>query len=140
MNRKLKECIKDTKKLHNMGLIYMHDNINLEIEPNYQILCSFVENLNLVIDKEYYLSIQNDKDTLTLELALLQYKCYDITEVNDSIIEFMVGIIIKYVDLDEPMFIDNMCIFIPYMDKLMDMYDKSILQIEDGKFPNIIFK
>ncbi|WP_346914171.1 hypothetical protein [Clostridium sp.] len=140
MDRKLKECIRDTKKLHSMGLVYMHDSINLEVEPNYQILCSIVENLKLVIDKEYYLSIEDYKDTLISELALLQYEDYDITRVSDSTIEFMVDIIIRYVDLDEPIFIDNTCTFMPYMNKLTDLYDKSILQIKEGKFPNIIFK
>lgn len=119
----------------------MNDNINLDVEPNYQILFSIVNDLFLIIEKEHYLSIKDNRDTLISELALIEYEeHYDSTEVDEQIIQFIVGLIIKYVDLDDPVFIDDMCVFTEHMDKLMELYDKALFQVNEGKFPNMIFK
>jgi len=136
MDKKLKEAIKVAKSLHKKELIYMSDSIDLQIEPNYQILAAIVENLNLTIEKKFYDSIKEEEDyeeeDMLYELALLNFSEKDLISEDD--IEFMGTIIKEYVDIEEPILIEDTYVFNIKLDKLQDLYEKASKQIEEGKF------
>ncbi|MCD2347217.1 hypothetical protein [Clostridium guangxiense] len=137
MEKKLKETIKTAKNLHKKGFIYLKDNVELDAEPNYQILALIIEKLNLYMDKNKYELIKYDKDELIHELALLNFSQNDLIDNID--VEFMENVIKEYADIVEPVVIDDICVFTIKMCKLKEIYEKSILQIEEGKFKNIMF-
>lgn len=136
MDKHLKETIKTVKSLQKKGLLYMRDSIGLEVEPNYQVLVSIVENLNLVMDKEVY-DLINNREELIYELALLGFKEDDL--IDDTDIEFMEYIIKEYIDVKNPVLVEGFYIFTIEMDKLQNVYEKALKQIKEEKFKNCIF-
>lgn len=136
MDKHLKETIKTIKSLQKKDLLYMRNSISLEVEPNYQVLASIVENLNLVMDKEVY-DLINNKEELIYELALLGFKENDL--IDDTDIEFMEYIIKEYIDIEDPVVVEGFYIFIVEMDKLQSIYEKALKQIKEEKFKNYIF-
>lgn len=136
MDKHLKETIKTVKSLQKKDLLYMRDSIGLEVEPNYQVLASIVENLNLVMDKEVY-DLINNREELIYELALLGFKETDL--IDDTDIEFMEYIIKEYIDIEDPVLVEGFYIFTIEMDKLQNVYEKALKQIKEEKFKNYIF-
>jgi len=136
MDKKLKEAIKVAKSLHKKKLIYMSDSIDLQIEPNYQVLVAIVENLNLTIEKKFYDSIKEEEDyeeeDMLYELTLLNFSEKDLISEDD--IEFMGTIIKEYVDIEDPILIEDTYVFNIKLDKLQNLYEKASKQIEEGKF------
>lgn len=137
MDNNLKEILKIAKNLHKKELVYLHDSINLQVEPNYQLLCSIVEELNLTMNKEAYELIKESQDELINELALLAFNEDALVSKED--IGFMGTIIKEFIDIDNPMLIDNTYVFTIQFDKLQELYDKALKQIGEGKFKNFIF-
>lgn len=123
MDENLKETFKVVKSLQKKDLLYMRDSIGFEVEPNYQVLASIVENLNLVMDKEVY-DLINNKEELIYELALLGFKENDL--IDDMNIEFMEYIIKEYIDIEDPVLVEGFYIFIIEMDKLQSIYEKAL--------------
>ncbi|KEI05951.1 hypothetical protein [Clostridium botulinum] len=136
MDKHLKETIKTVKSLQKKDLLYMRGSISLEVEPNYQVLASIVENLNLVMDKEVY-DLINNKEELIYELALLGFKENDL--IDDTDIEFMEYIVKEYIDIEDPVLVEGFYIFIVEMDRLQSIYEKALKQIKEEKFKNYIF-
>lgn len=136
MDKKLKEAIKAAKGLHKKKLIYMSDSLDLQIEPNYQVLANIVENLNLTIEKKLYDSIKEEEDYeegyMLYELALLNFHEKDLISRED--IEFVGTIIKEYVDIEDPILIEDTYVFNIKLDKLQDLYEKASKQVEEGKF------
>lgn len=136
MNKKLKETIKIAKKLQRKELLYMSDSIGFETEPNYQVAASIVESLNLIMDKEIYDFINNQEE-LIYELAISNFK--DDNFICEVDIELMEYIIDQYIDVKDPVLIEDTYIFTTKMDKLQNLYEQALNQIEEGKFKNYIF-
>ncbi|KOA19156.1 hypothetical protein CLHOM_22620 [Clostridium homopropionicum DSM 5847] len=136
MDKKLKEAIKAAKGLHKKELIYMSDSLDLQIEPNYQVLANIVENLNLAIEKKFYDSIKEEEDYeegyMLYELALLNFDEKDLISEED--IEFVGTIIKEYVDIEDPILIEDTYVFNIKLDKLQDLYERASKQVEEGKF------
>lgn len=137
MDNKLKDTIKTAKSLHKKGLIYTNDSVKLEIEPNYQVIASIVEDLNLCMGEEQYELIKNDEAAIIYELALLNFNEDEL--ISDADAHFMENIIRGYVDVSEPVLICDTYAFTTKMDKLQEVYEKALLQIQEGKFKNVIF-
>lgn len=136
MDKKLREAIKAAKGLHKQELIYMSDNIDLQIEPNYEILATIVENLNLTIEKKLYDSIKEEEDYeegyMLYELALLNFHEKDL--ISEEEIEFIGTIIKEYVDIEDPILIEDTYVFNIRLDKLHNLYERVSKQLEEGKF------
>ncbi|MEA4826900.1 MAG: hypothetical protein VB130_09735 [Clostridium sp.] len=137
MDKKLKDTLKTVKKLHKKELIYLHDSIGLETEPNYQVLVTLVEELNLTMNKEDYDLAKNNKEEFIYELALLSLE--EKALISEEDIEFMEFLIQEYVDTEDPILIEDTYVFTTKMDKVKELYDKALKQIDEGKFKNFIF-
>lgn len=137
MNKNLKTVIKSVKQLHRKEIVYLEDNINLNIEVNYQLLAAIVENLNLILDVNEYGRLRNDKDELAYELALLTFNEKQL--ISDGDVEFIKQIILEFIDLDDPSIVIEQCVFITKYDKLDQVYKKALVQIHEEKFSNMIF-
>lgn len=138
MNKNLKNTIKMAKRLQKKGLVYVEDNINLNVELNYQLLISIVQGIDLIMDVNEYEKVKDDKDKLLYQLALLTFNEKEL--ISDVDIRFKKDIIRQYIDFEDPCIISDECLFIPNLIKLNELYDKALIQINEGKFPNMIFK
>lgn len=132
MDEKLTEIIRIAKSLHGKGLIYINDNIDLQVEPNYKILATIIEGLNLTMGQELYASKKNKKQEIIYQLALLNFQKDE--AISKADIEFMEGIIKEYVDIEEPVFIEDTYVFTINMDKLQKIHKKALKQSKEGKF------
>ncbi|AKN33782.1 hypothetical protein Ccar_24330 [Clostridium carboxidivorans P7] len=137
MDKNLKDTISAAKNLQKEGLIYLNDSIDLEVEPNYQILAMIIHNLNDMIDREKYELVKNDEKKLIHELALLNFNENDL--ICDDDVEIMENMTREYIDILDPILYEDVCVFFPKAGKLAEIYGKASTQIEEGKFKNIIF-
>lgn len=138
MDKNLKDTIKAAKNLQKEGLIYLNDSVDLEVEPNYQILALIIENLEQLMDREKYELVKNDEEKLIQELALLNFNENDL--IYDGYLEFLENMIREYIDISCPMLYEDFYTFFAKRDKLDEIYEKAALQIKEGKFKNIIFR
>lgn len=137
MDKNLKDTIKAAKNLQREGLIYLNDNVDLEVEPNYQILIMIINNLKKLMDKEKYELVKNDEEKLIHELALLNFNENDL--IRDEDLEFMENMTREYIDISNPILNRGDYLFCPILYKLFEIYEKASLQIKEGKFKNIMF-
>lgn len=137
MDKNLKETIKVAKGLHKKGFIYFNDSIETKVEPNYQILASIIERINILIDKDIYEAIKDNKEKLIYEMELLTFN--EDALILDEDIKFMENIIRSYIDIEDPVLVDDKYYFITKFDKLQEVYEKGLKQINEGKFKNVIF-
>lgn len=137
MNKKLKTVLKSAKQLHKKGMLYLEDNINLNVEVNYELFATIIENLNPIIDIGIYEKIRDDKDELSYELALLTFNEKQL--ISDGDVEFMKQIILEFIDLDDPAIVLEQCVFVTKYNKLEPVYKRALTQIHEGKFSNMIF-
>lgn len=137
MDKNLKNTIRLVKKLQRKDILYMSDDIELRVEPNYQVLALIIEDVDITMDKEYYDSIKDNREDLIYELAVSSFKDKDfISEVD---IKLMEHIIKEYVDFRDPFLIEDIYIFSVRMDKMQNLYNRALKQIKQGKFKNYIF-
>lgn len=136
MDKNLKETIRIVKGLRRKELLYMSDSIGLEVEPNYQVVAVIVESLNLTMNREDYDFISNKKEFIN-ELAISSFKQDDfISEIDTKLLRYVIK---QYVDIEDPVLIEDTYIFTTKMDKLQNLYKKAFKQIQEGKFKNYIF-
>lgn len=128
MDKKLKETIKIAKRLQRKELLYMTDGLELEAEINYQAIALIVEDINILMKKEQYEFIKNDKENLVYEMALSTFNDEDL--LSDTEVEFMENLIEEYIDVDDPVLIDGMYCFATRMDRLQKIYEKALVQIK----------
>lgn len=83
MNKNLRDAIRTVKELHRKELLYMSDDIGLKVEPNYQVLASIIEDVDLSMDKEYYDKIKNNSEDLIYELVISSFKDDDFISEAD---------------------------------------------------------
>lgn len=137
MNKNLKDTFNLAKGVCRKDLLNLNYNIELTIEPNYQALALLVEELNIIMDKEKYELIKDDKERLIYEMALLTFNEKKL--ISHSNIEFKERIIKEYIDVDNTVLIDDQYCFIIKINKLQKLYNKAYKQIVEGKFKNVIF-
>jgi len=137
MNKNLKESIKRVKELQKKGLVYIPDDLEGTVEPNYQLLAAIIENMNIGMSRDDYNRMRNDEEMLIYELALSSFSEKDLISEQD--IEFKEKIIKEYVDVSEPVLICDSYCFTLKFDLLQEIYEKALKQIKDGKFKNYIF-
>lgn len=137
MNKILKENIKRAKKLQKKGLVYIPDDLEGTVEPNYQLLAAIIENINIGMSRDYYNKMRSDEGKLIYELALSSFNEEELISEQD--IEFKEKIIRTYIDVSDPVLICNSYCFTPKFDLLQGIYEKALKQIKDGKFKNYIF-
>jgi hypothetical protein len=137
MDKKLKEVILMAKKLQRKQMLYINDNIEFSAELNYQFIAAIVENLCVYVHKDKYESIKSNEEELLYEMALSAFEENDL--ISDLDIEFVTKIIKEYINIEEPILIDDIYVFDVNMDKLEKLYEKALIQIKEGKFKNIIF-
>lgn len=137
MNKNSKENITRLKGLKSKGLVYFTDDLEADIEPNYQLLALLIENINIEIGRDLYCSLNGNEENLINELALLTFKDEDL--ISDADIEFKENLIKMYIDVSNPVLICGSYCFLPKFNSLEVVYDKALKQIKDGKFKNYIF-
>ncbi|WP_195603703.1 hypothetical protein [Clostridium tyrobutyricum] len=137
MNKNLRDTIRLVKKLQRKDLLYMSDDIELRVEPNYQALALIIEDVDITMDKEYYDSIKDNRENLIYELAVSSFKDEELISKID--IKLMKHIIKNYIDFKDPFLIEDTYIFSVRMDKMQNLYRKALKQIKEGKFKNYIF-
>lgn len=137
MDGSLKAKIKTLKKFHKKGALDLDDNINLDVEVNYQILINIIEELNLIMDKDHYEEFQDDRNMLVYELALLEFD--EEQSLSESEVSSMIDIIKEYIDVDNPVLIFEQYMFVVKNDSLQELYKKALTQIKNKVFSNIIF-
>lgn len=142
MNKNLRHAIRTVKELQRKELLYMSDDIRLKVEPNYQVLASIIEDVDLSMDKEYYDKIKNNSEDLVYELVISSFKDDDfISEANIELMEYIIKeyIIKEYIDVKAPFLFEDTYMFNVKMDKLQSLYEKALKQIKEGKFKNYLF-
>lgn len=137
MNKNLRHAIRTVKELQKKELLYMSDDIGLKVEPNYQVLASIIEDVDLSMDKEYYDKIKNNSEDLIYELVISSFKDDDF--ISEADIELMEYIIKEYIDVKAPFLFEDTYMFNVKMDKLQSLYEKALKQIKEGKFKNYLF-
>ena len=137
MNKNLRDAIRTVKELQRKELLYMSDDIGLKVEPNYQVLASIIEDVDLSMDKEYYDKIKNNSEDLIYELVISSFKDDDF--ISEADIELMEYIIKEYIDVKAPFLFEDTYMFNVKMDKLQNLYEKALKQIKEGKFKNYLF-
>lgn len=137
MNKDLRDAIRTVKELQRKELLYMSDDIGLKVEPNYQMLASIIEDVDLSMGKEYYDKIKNNSEDLIYELVMSSFKDDDF--ISEADIELMEYIIKKYIDVKAPFLFEDTYMFNVKMDKLQSLYEKALKQIKEGKFKNYLF-
>jgi len=137
MNKNLRDAIRTVKELQRKELLYMSDDIGLKVEPNYQVLASIIEDVDLSMDKEYYDKIKNNSEDLIYELVMSSFKDDDF--ISEADIELMEYIIKEYIDVKAPFLFEDTYMFNVKMDKLQNLYEKALKQIKEGKFKNYLF-
>lgn len=137
MNKILKETIRSAKKLQRKGIIYIGDNIALKGEINYQVIAIIVEDLDISMDKGKYETLKNDKEKLLYETVFSSFSKDDLIYNFSS--DFKMNIIKEFIDLEAPILIDGIYHFMDNYENLRKLYEKALIQIEDGKFTNFIF-
>ncbi|RMD03209.1 hypothetical protein D9O40_03440 [Clostridium autoethanogenum] len=137
MNKNLRHAIRTVKELQRKELLYMSDDIRLKVEPNYQLLASIIEDVDLSMDKEYYDKIKNNSEDLIYELVMSSFKDDDF--ISEADIELMEYIIKEYIDVKAPFLFEDTYMFNVKMDKLQSLYEKALKQIKEGKFKNYLF-
>ncbi|MBV4417481.1 hypothetical protein [Clostridium tyrobutyricum] len=137
MNKDLRDAIRTVKELQRKELLYMSDDIGLKVEPNYQMLASIIEDVDLSMGKEYYDKIKNNSEDLIYELVMSSFKDDDF--ISEADIELMEYIIKKYIDVKAPFLFEDTYMFNVKMDKLQNLYEKALKQIKEGKFKNYLF-
>ncbi|WP_338433243.1 hypothetical protein [Clostridium tyrobutyricum] len=137
MDKNLKNTIRLVKKLQRKDILYMSDDIELRVEPNYQVLALIIEDVHLTMDKEYYDSIKDNREDLIYELAVSSFKDEEL--ISEIDIKLMEHIIKEYIDFRDPFLIEDIYIFSVRMDKMQNLYNRALKQIKQGKFKNYIF-
>lgn len=137
MGKKLKEVILTAKKLQRKQILYINDSIDLSVEINYQFIAAIVENLCISAHKDKYGSIKSDEEELLHEMALSAFQENDL--ISNLYIEFVTKIIKEYINIEEPILIDDIYVFTVNTNKLENLYEKALIQIKEGKFKNFIF-
>lgn len=138
MDENLRSIIKAMKSLQKKGLLYIEDNVELKSEVNYQFILNIVENLDLTIDIEEYEKIKDNREELIYQLALLSFGEKQL--VSDFEIEFIEGIIMNYIDIEDPVIVFDDYVFVQKKNVIQELYEKSVIQIKEKKFPKMIFK
>lgn len=131
MNKNLRDAIRTVKELQRKELLYMSDDIGLKVEPNYQVLASIIEDVDLSMDKEYYDKIKNNSEDLIYELVISSFKDDDF--ISEADIELMEYIIKEYIDVKAPFLFEDTYMFNVKMDKLQSLYEKALKQIKEGR-------
>ncbi|QCH27830.1 hypothetical protein [Clostridium tyrobutyricum] len=137
MDKNLKDTIRMAKKLQRKDLLYLSGDIELRVEPNYQVLALIIEDVDITMDKEYYDLIKDNREDLIYELAVSSFKDEEL--ISEIDIKLMEHIIKKYIDFKDPFLIEETYIFSVRMDKMQNLYKKALKQIKEGKFKNYIF-
>lgn len=138
MDENLRSIIRAMKSLQKKGLLYIEDNVELKSEVNYQFILNIVENLDLTIDIEEYEKIKDNREELIYQLALLSFGEKQL--VSDFEIEFIEGIIMNYIDIEDPVIVFDDYVFVQKKNVIQELYEKSVIQIKEKKFPKMIFK
>ncbi|WP_029452885.1 hypothetical protein [Clostridium algidicarnis] len=138
MDENLRSIIRAMKSLQKKGLLYIEDNVELKSEVNYQFILNIVENLDLTIDIEEYEKIKDNREELIYQLALLSFSEKQL--VSDFEIEFIEGIIMNYIDIEDPVILFDDYVFVQKKNVIQELYEKSVIQIKEKKFPKMIFK
>ncbi|MBU3208170.1 hypothetical protein [Clostridium algidicarnis] len=138
MDENLRSIIRAMKSLQKKGLLYIEDNVELKSEVNYQFILNIVENLDLTIDIEEYEKIKDNREELIYKLALLSFSEKQL--VSDFEIEFIEGIIMNYIDIEDPVIVFDDYVFVQKKNVIQELYEKSVIQIKEKKFPKMIFK
>ncbi|MBU3218800.1 hypothetical protein [Clostridium algidicarnis] len=138
MDENLRSIIRAMKSLQKKGLLYIEDNVELKSEVNYQFILNIVENLDLTIDIEEYEKIKDNREELIYQLALLSFGEKQL--VSDFEIEFIEGIIMNYIDIEDPVILFDDYVFVQKKNVIQELYEKSVIQIKEKKFPKMIFK
>ncbi|MBU3206119.1 hypothetical protein [Clostridium algidicarnis] len=138
MDENLRSIIRAMKSLQKKGLLYIEDNVELKSEVNYQFILNIVENLDLTIDIEEYEKIKDNREELIYQLALLSFSEKQL--VSDFEIEFIEGIIMNYMDIEDPVILFDDYVFVQKKNVIQELYEKSVIQIKEKKFPKMIFK
>jgi hypothetical protein len=137
MDKNLKDTIRMAKKLQRKDLLYMCDDIELRVEPNYQVLALIIEDVHLTMDKEHYDLIKDNREDLIYELAVSSFKDEElISEIDIKLMEYIIK---EYIDFRDPFLIEDIYIFSVRMDKMQNLYNRALKQIKQGKFKNYIF-
>jgi hypothetical protein len=137
MDKNFKNTIRLVKKLQRKDILYMSDDMELRVEPNYQVLALIIEDVHLTMDKEHYDLIKDNREDLIYELVISSFK--DEEFISEIDIKLMEHIIKEYIDFKDPFLIEETYIFSVRMDKMQNLYKKALKQIKEGKFKNYIF-
>ncbi|CAB1253410.1 hypothetical protein [Clostridium tyrobutyricum] len=137
MDKNLKNTIRLVKKLQRKDILYMSDDMELRVEPNYQVLALIIEDVHLTMDKEHYDSIKDNREDFIYELAISSFKGEKL--ISEIDIKLMEHIIKEYIDFRDPFLIEDIYIFSVRMDKMQNLYNRALKQIKQGKFKNYIF-
>lgn len=137
MDKNLKNTIRLVKKLQRKDILYMSDDMELRVEPNYQVLALIIEDVHLTMDKEHYDLIKDNREDLIYELAVSSFKDEEL--ISEIDIKLMEHIIKEYIDFRDPFLIADIYIFSVRMDKMQNLYNRALKQIKQGKFKNYIF-
>ena len=137
MYKNLKNTIRLVKKLQRKDLLYMNDDVELSVEPNYQVLALIIEDVDITMDKEYYDSIKDNREDFIYELAISSFKGEKL--ISEIDIKLMEHIIKEYIDFRDPFLIEDIYIFSVRMDKMRNLYNRALKQIKQGKCKNYIF-
>ena len=137
MNKGLKEAIRTAEELQRKGILYLDDSIDIGEKLNYQVIATIVGYLSIFMDEEKYEVLKNDKKKLLYKLALSSFGESDL--IYNFSTDFKITIINEFINLDDPELIEGTCFFSTNYGKLQELYEKALIQIEEGKFENIIF-
>lgn len=110
--------IDDSGKLRELEKLYL-SNIEKGIEVvDYQLIFQVISNLNLQIDNAVYLSVKNNKSELLNTLLRNQFRDCALEDISKKFRDYIVRLLITYIDLEEPIFIDA---FVALMKNLIQM-------------------
>lgn len=128
----------DSKTLRDLEKLYLSNIEKGNEEVDYQLIFDIIRNLDLQIHKGLYLSLKDHRKELVNVLLKNQFKDCGAEKISKGFREYLRRIMITYIELDEPIFIDNFCIF-------EEKYNSDVLkqaenQVLEGRVENRIFK
>ncbi|MCY6355360.1 hypothetical protein [Clostridium sp. ZS2-4] len=133
--------IKSLKKLKERGLIYYEpDNLESDVEINYQLQIALLDSVNTVImTEDQYNILKENRDELILEIGRRSFDEED--WVSDDELEFRCDLIEKYFNIDDPIELGmGIYFFRTNKEKKKELFKMARQQIREGKFENKIFK
>jgi len=131
MNERLMETIKIAKTLKSLGIVYIQDSFDLNLDISYQIICEDVQKINLFIKEEEYLLLKEHRKKLIEELSVIALTQCGYNVDNPLIGEYMKNVIREFFIFDHPDIMDDICFFDSNFVNFQQLCGKAYTQVHE---------